>query len=206
MTADTEKPIVFMIDDDPGVRTSLSMTLAAAGFDVKEYPSAERFLAESTSAAVGCMVLDLRLGGMSGLELLQHMRRAEIHIPVIMITGHGDISVAVQTMKLGAVDFVEKPLNPRALVERVQTAIRGEIERREANHHRIKAAERLASLSVRELEVLRHLAVGRSSKQIAVDLQISANTVDNHRAHMLEKTGAENIADLVRLATLAGKI
>ncbi len=197
---------VSVIDDDPGVRNSLCMALETAGMHASGYESAEAFLQAVNENTLGCVILDFRLQGMSGLEMLRQLRDRNIQLPVIMITGHGDVPVAVASMKLGAVDFLEKPVDPQKLL----TTLRGLCSVYDQKLLTLKvkaqARERLKDVTPREIELLGLLAAGRSSKQIASDLNISINTVENHRAHMLFKTGADNIAHLVRLAGIAERI
>lgn len=201
---------VFLVDDDPGIRDSLQMVFAAAGLLTRAFESAEQLLthaetssAPSLSGAAGCLVLDLRLGGMSGLELLQQLRARRCEIPVVMISAHGDVAAAVTSMKLGAVDFVEKPFEPHELVSRVRLALERDTQARSQAQRRDAARSRLGTLTDRERELVGWLVTGRSSKQIAALLNISIRTVENHRSHILAKVGAENIADLVRIAMIS---
>lgn len=201
MSADA---VVFIVDDDAGVRKGLSAALESAGLRVETFESAEEFVARSRGDESGCLLLDLRLGGMSGVQLLERLGEAGSALPVIMITGHGDVPVAVQSMRLGAVDFLQKPLDPHALLARIRAAMDKAAARRSDNIKASEARTRLSSLTAREREMLQLLIDGKSSKQIAAETHLSIRTVNNHRTHLLAKTGAENTAELVRLAVLAG--
>lgn len=196
-------PTVYIVDDEAGVRKALSVVLKSAGHAVRSFASAEACIAAIEEGPVGCLLVDLRLRGMSGIELLAKLREMRLGIPTLVMSGHGDVPAAVASMKLGAVDFLEKPLDHNVLLARVAEAL----ARSHAGHTTLappdRGRDRLATLS-RELEILRLLIGGRSSKQIALDTGLSLKTVSNHRAHLLAKTGAENTADLVRIAVVAG--
>lgn len=196
--------VVFLVDDDPGVRDGLSAVLESAGLRVAAFDSAETFAAHYTGGEVGCLLLDLRLGGMSGLQLLQRLRDSASPMPVIMITGHGDVPAAVEAMKLGAEDFLQKPLDTQTLLVRVHAALDKARSLRSSYDQAACAKARLAALTPREREMLQMLIAGKSSKQIAATTGLSLRTVNNHRTHLLAKTQAENTADLVRLAVCAG--
>jgi FixJ family two-component response regulator len=197
-------PIVFVVDDDGGMRKSLRILMESAGLQTRLFASAEELLEAQIADQHGCLVLDLRLPNMSGLQLLERLRAQRIDTPVIMLSGHGTIPTAVQGLKLGAVDFLEKPADPRLLVERVQQAIALDRTCRQKSQDLAHIHARFANLSEREREVLAALAKGKSSKMIAVEIGRSRKTVEFHRSRLLVKTGAENVADLVRMATLAG--
>lgn len=197
---------VFVVDDDPGIRDSLRMVLEAAGFRVEAFESAEQFLAAYPDDPGGCIISDVRMNGMSGLELLEHLINRSVTTPVIMLTGHGDVPTAVYSMKLGAADFVEKPVQRHDLISRIRAVLADAEKRRSRHTEAAQARERLATLTARERELLRALAEGKSSKQIAAELDLSLRTVENHRAHLLAKSGAENVADLVRLSVLAEQV
>lgn len=194
---------VHVVDDDPGIRDSLRMVLEAAAFRVEAFDSAEAYLAANPGETGGCIISDLRMNGMSGLELLEQLRSRGIATPVIMLTGHGDVPAAVYSMKLGANDFLEKPVQHHDLIARIRAVLTEYRNRRTRTLEAARARERLATLTARERELLRALAEGKSSKQIAAELDLSLRTVENHRAHLLAKSGAENVAELVRLCVLA---
>jgi FixJ family two-component response regulator len=195
---------VFIVDDEPGVRKALRVVVEAAGLRAQTFESAEDFLQRGLADSPGCLLLDLRLRGISGLQLLDQLQKRNSPLHTLMISGHGDIRTAVETMKLGAVDFLEKPLVHSMLVEKIREAL-AKIEaksREEETGSREK--DRLSGVTPREREITRMLIAGKSSKQIAAELGLSYRTVCNHRANLLAKTGAENTADLVRMALTAG--
>jgi two-component system, LuxR family, response regulator FixJ len=196
--------LVHVIDDDPGVRRSLSMLLESASFKARAHASAEEFLGDVDLSQPACIVLDLRMPGLGGMELLQQLRRDGHEIPVIIISGHADVTTAVRGMQLGAIDLLQKPFEPATLLEAVDRAI--EMSRRQTARQASQgeARARFAQLTPRELDLLKLVVAGRSNKQIASDLSISIKTVANHRASLMAKTGALNAADLSRLSTMAG--
>jgi len=200
----TVAPTVHIIDDDPAVRKSLKMVMESASLAVRIYESGEAFLDEVDPHQSGCMVLDLRMPGMSGIELLQKLRAANNHVPAIVISGHVDVPTAIRSMKLGAVDLLEKPVEPRVLVDAVRSAIRTSIESQQLRGERDSITQRLARLTPRERALLELLVAGMPNKLIAAKLGISAKTVANHRASLMKKTQALNAADLSRLCTIAG--
>lgn len=196
--------VVYVVDDDEAFRDSLRWLLESAGYQVAMFPSAERFLAASRSENAICLLLDVRMAGLSGIELQAELNRRGEEIPIIFLTGHGDVPMAVEAVKKGAIDFIEKPFaNTRllALIERVAAI---EAPARQVRAQRLSAAARLGSLTEREREVIERVAVGRRNRQIAVELGISVKTVEAHRARAMEKLGAASIAEVVR-AVLDGK-
>jgi two-component system response regulator FixJ len=194
---------VFVIDDDPGVRGLLDAELSSAGLCVRLFSSAEDFLAQYTERDRGCLLLDLHLSGMSGVELLQTLCVRRLTLPVIIITGYGDVSNAVHAMKLGAMDLIQKPFGHEELLAKVRAALARDAATCQKLAEIEAARQRLKLLTPRERELLVALADGKSSKRIAQDLGLSPKTVENHRAHLLAKTQAQNVADLVRLSMLA---
>jgi two-component system response regulator FixJ len=191
--------IVHLIDDDDGVRDALTLLMAEAGFTVRSYRSALDFLATTRSATHGCIVSDIRMPGMDGLELQGKLRAGNEPMPIIFITGHGDVPMAVQALRAGAMDFIEKPFDEEVLLESVRRALKAN-ERaavREAAGSEIQ--EHLASLTTREQQVLEGLLVGRANKIIAFDLGMSTRTVEVHRAHIMQKMKARSLSELVRL-------
>ena len=199
----TTQPTVFVVDDDPRLRKSLVAAMEATPFAAKAFPTAQEFLDEFDPALAGCVILDLQMPGMNGLELLEHMRARGMELPVIVFSGRGDISSAVKSLKLGAVDFLEKPADHRVLIARVTEAIRLDGLRRQERKDADSIRRRLEALTARERELLELVAAGLSSKLIAAKLGLSIRTVDNHRKHLLSKMQAENTADLVRMRMTA---
>lgn len=195
---------VFVIDDDPGVRGLLATEIEAAGYRVGPFASAEDFLASFDENTRGCILLDMRLGGMSGIELLETLRARHLGIPVIIMSAFGDIPAAVRSMQLGAVDFIEKPFDHASMLAKIAAAVRDDAAYRESQANPEAMRKRLAVLSAREMGLLKGLLAGKSSKMIAADLGISLRTVEKHRANILAKTHATNTAELVRMATIAG--
>jgi two-component system response regulator TtrR len=195
--------LVYVVDDDEAVRDSLQFLLEPA-YQVAAFDSAEAFLARYDPKAIACLILDVRMPGMSGLQLQEELIARGSHLPVVFITGHGDVPMAVATMKKGATDFIEKPFEQQALkdlVERMLTRAREEAVRIE--RERINAAL-LARLTPREQQVLERIVAGRLNKQIADDLGISIKTVEAHRANIMDKLKAGTVADLMRVALGTG--
>jgi FixJ family two-component response regulator len=203
----SEPAIVYVVDDDPGMRKSLGRVMESAQLAVKLYESADQFLADYTAMKPpppsAMLVLDMQMPGMHGVELLRSLRQQNVHLPVVVVTGTGTVPIAVESMKLGVVDFLEKPVDHRTLLNRVEQGLARDAARRveitEANSIR----QRLTQLTAREREVLELIIRGRSNKQIAMDLDISIKTVAIHRANVMSKSGAVNTADLVRMSMIA---
>jgi FixJ family two-component response regulator len=194
---------VFVIDDDEAVRDSLRWLLESNGFPVQVFDSAEAFLQADPLSRRGCGVVDVRMPGMSGLELQDELRRRGCEMPLIVITGHGDVPMAVSSMKKGAVDFLEKPFNDEQLCQLVRECLNRVEQSAEANQAEREAIERLQRLTGRERQVLELIVAGRLNKQIADDLDISIKTVEAHRANIMTKIGARTMADLMRIALQA---
>ena len=201
-TADT--PTVFIVDDDPAIRRSLGMMLDAHGVASEEYATADAFLAEFDAARPGCVVLDLRMPGTTGEEALTRLRHGGADMPVIVLTGHGDVPTTVRTMKLGLVDFLQKPVDHSILVATVRQALEQDAQRRQESARTLALRQRIETLTPRELQLLAMLAGGKTSKEIAAALVVSVKTVDNHRAHLLEKLEASNVAEMAAMAVRAG--
>lgn len=200
------QPVVYVVDDDADVRDSLCWLIESVGRKVEAFESADAFLARTqTGAMAGCLVADLRLPGMSGLEMVEQLGRLGVSLPVIMITGHGDVSAAVRAFKDGCIDFIEKPFSDQALLDRIRTAIDMDAERRAQRGERATIEERLFTLTMRESQVMSMVVVGRLNKQIAADLNLSHKTVEVHRAHVMRKMGAASLAELVRMAAAIGQ-
>jgi two-component system response regulator FixJ len=195
---------VSIIDDDAGVRDSLKVLLESNGYEVDDYESAEAFLEERQPRDVGCLLLDVRMPGMDGLSLQEMLTARRESPPIILITGHGDIAMAVRAMKAGAVDFLEKPFNHEDLLAAVRRALESKNSGgRRNDDYALEAVVRLESLTAREMDVVRHLLAGRANKQIAYELGISPRTVEIYRARAMQKTEVGSLAELVRLALAA---
>lgn len=195
-------PVVFVVDDDEAMRSSLRWLIESVGMKVETHASADRFLESYYPGRAGCLLLDVRMPGMSGMELQAYLTREQIKIPVIIITGHGDVDMAVRAMKAGAVDFIEKPFNDEALLNSLRTALAYDEKQRQFQARRAPIAARLAELTPREHEVMDMVTDGRSNKDIAAALGVSSKTVEAHRARVMDKMGAESLAELVRMALL----
>jgi FixJ family two-component response regulator len=195
----TRKPLVMVVDDDSGVRNAMRILLKSVGLDSVSYPSAQEFLAAWQPSQPGCLVLDIRMPGMSGLELQEQLNLRGAVVPVIFMTGHGDVPMAVEAMQHGAFDFLQKPFRDQDLLDRIQKALARDAQLRAAlgEHERIRA--RLETLTDREREVLELMTSGKQNKAIAQDLGISPRTIEIHRARVMEKMGAQSVAELVRM-------
>lgn len=194
---------VHIVDDDEAIRDLLSLLLASAGFAPTTYPSAEAFLTVAPQGS-GCLIIDVRMPGMGGIELQQELARRGRRIPVIVMTGHADVPLAVQAMKAGAVDFVEKPLDETTIVAAIRRAASLGIEAARTEAAGAEIGQRLRSLTAREREVLDALVAGNPNKIIAYDLAISPRTVEIHRARVMDKMQARTLSDLVRMALSVG--
>lgn len=193
-----ESNVVHLVDDDDGVREGLTILLAEAGFMVRTYKSGNDFLENLASAHVGVIVSDIRMPGIDGLELQQRLKSAKNDLPLIFITGHGDIQMAVQAIKEGASDFIEKPFDDQILIDAVQTALKRKAPVSTAKPS-AEALERMASLTPREKEVLDCLVIGKLNKITAHELGMSIRTVETHRARIMQKMQARSLSELVRL-------
>lgn len=192
--------VVHIVDDDEAVRQSLAFLLGSAGLTVRLYDSASAFLAGLSAVKNGCLVTDVRMPDMTGIELLQQLRAKACKLPAIVITGHGDVALAVEAMKAGAVDFIEKPFDETAILNAVQSALN-----RDSNAEGSDAgvvAGKLATLSERERQVLEGLVAGHSNKTVAHDLGISPRTVEVYRANLMTKMGARSLSELIRMAII----
>jgi RNA polymerase sigma factor (sigma-70 family) len=194
---------VFVVDDDQAMRTSLQWLIESTGMSVRTFASADAFLAGYYPGRAGCLLLDVRMPGMSGLELQSYLAQEGYRLPVIIITGHGDVAMAVRAMKAGAVDFIEKPFHDEDLLRSIRNAL--ELDQRQRMSRATKAdiAARLAELTPREYEVMGMVTEGKSNKEIAAALGVTAKTVEAHRARVMEKMRAESLAELVRMALIA---
>jgi len=201
MAMDSE-PTVFVVDDDEAVRKALSLLIKSAGISVESYASAGEFLDGYDPKRPGCLVLDIRMPGMNGLELQEKLVSKQIKIPVIIITGHGDVPTAVRAIKKGVVDFVEKPFDDHIILDRIRMAIEQDNETRRDMAQRAEVESRLALLTPREREVMNLLVAGKASKEIAFEFGLSRKTVDIHRSHIMMKLGLDSLADLVRIGMI----
>ncbi|MCB1868118.1 MAG: response regulator transcription factor [Gammaproteobacteria bacterium] len=199
----SKQPNVFVVDDDQAMRNSLKWLIESVGMNVETYSTADEFIQNYYPGRAGCLLLDVRMPGMSGLELQEHFIKHQINIPIIIITGHGDVPMAVRAMKSGAVDFIEKPFNDELLLESIRNALSMDIEQRAAQAERAEIATRLANLTPREHEVMEMVTAGKSNKEIAQTLGVSAKTVEAHRSRVMEKMQADSLADLVKMAVAA---
>lgn len=198
MTAGSEQGIVHVVDDDAAIRDALAWLLQSRGLAARTYDSAEAFLAATTTATDGCLVLDIRMTGMSGIALFERLQAEGYRLPAIFLTGHGDVPVAVSMLKQGAYDFVEKPFNDNELVDRIVAALRQAATRREALAADADLAARLASLSERERQVMDLVLTGTQNKVIAAELAIAIRTVEVHRARVFEKMGVKTAVELAQ--------
>lgn len=195
----TSEVLVHVIDDDEAMRESLRFLLESAGFAAQTYETATLFLDTATSLVGGCIVTDVRMPGMSGLDLVRQLKSRDISLPIVMITGHGDVPLAVESMKAGVADFLEKPFDDEALLRAIKSAM---ARPSDAAAEPFKAL--LANLSPREIDVLHGVVDGKANKVIAYELGISPRTVEVYRANVMTKTRAGGLAELVRMALLAG--
>ena len=196
--------LIHLVDDDEAIRRSASFMLRTSGYLVKTYVSGVEFLANASEAAPGCILLDVRMPGMDGLQVQQALKERHILFPVVVMTGHGDVSVAVQAMKAGAVDFIEKPVERAVLLSAMEQAF-DRIDQAGKRHARAEEANaRLAALTPREMEVLQGLVRGHPNKTIAYDLGISPRTVEIHRANLMTKLEVASLSEALRIAFAAG--
>jgi len=192
--------VVFVIDDDPSMRAALEDLVGSVGLGVRPFASTEEFLASKRPDAPGCLVLDVRLPGMSGLTFQKELARVGVDLPVIFITGHGDIRMSVRAMKAGAVEFLTKPFHDQDLLDAIHAAIERDRERRREAVLVAELRERYATLTERERQIMRLVAIGRANKQIAAELNLSEMTVKVHRGQVMRKMQAGSLAELVRIA------
>ena len=202
----TDTAIVYVIDDDEAARQSLEFLLRAHTFNVETFDSATAFLKVAPSLKSGCVITDVRMPGISGMELLRRLGELKIPLPVIVITGHGDVPLAVEAMKFGALDFLEKPFDDNILLASVRSALQRQHGDTQQQAERAIIDERLAALSNREREVLQGLVAGHANKRIAFDLGISPRTVEIYRAYLMTKMQAASLSDLVRMALISGML
>jgi len=196
-----KKPTIHIVDDNCAVRESLKMVIHSADYDAITYASSEDFLEKFSPGSPGCLLLDVRMPGMSGLELQALLPKLHIHLPVIILTGYGDIPTAVRAMKAGAVDFIEKPYNHEELLNRIHECVHKQEARQRLEKH-LHGINRIDQLTPREREVMDLLVDGKINKVIAAELGISTRTVEAHRANLMEKLQAKSLSDVVRISVL----
>jgi len=199
-----QKAKVYVIDDDAAMRDSLEFLLDSSGFDVTLFASAQDFLDALSGLAFGCVVSDVRMPGVDGIELLKHMKAADSRFPILIMTGHGDVPLAVEAMKLGAIDFLEKPFEDERLTTMIESAIRQAEPAAKSEAVTQEILTRVESLSPRERQVMDGLMAGLSNKMIAREYDISPRTIEVYRANVMTKMGASSLSELVRLAMRAG--
>jgi len=194
---------VYIIDDDASVRSSLRWLIESVQLPVMEFSTAQEFLDRYENQQTGCLVLDVRMPGLSGLDLQDELRRRGFMLPIIVVTGHADVPMAVRAFKAGAFDFIEKPFNDQHLIERIQQAIEKSRSQQVEVHRQREAQARLQALSERERQVLHCIVAGYSNKKIARELNISVKTVETHRANLMAKMQVGSVSELVRLVLIA---
>ena len=199
-----ESEIVFVVDDEAGMRKALTRLLRSEGFDVRAFASARDFLAAYRAEETACLVLDLAMPELDGIELQRRLTYAGVLVPIVFLTGHGDIPMSVHAIKAGAVDFLTKPVNDADLLRAVRAALQQAASQKAAHATRAALAVRFASLTPREREVMAQVVAGKLNKQIAADLGTSEQTIKVHRSRVMEKMGVESLADLVRAAERLG--
>jgi FixJ family two-component response regulator len=200
------RPTIFVVDDDAAVRDALKLLLRSVGHAVETFGSAQEFLDARGEDPAGCLVLDIRMPGMSGLELQQKLNEKHSILPIIFITGHGDVPMAVEAMQAGAVDFIQKPFRDQDLIDRINQALEKDSSNRAALGERNDIRRRLETLTPREREVLDLVVHGKANKVIAGDLKLSQRTVEIHRARVMEKMQASSLAHLVRMVLEVGQV
>jgi FixJ family two-component response regulator len=195
--ADNDSPLVYLVDDDDAIRDSLGLLLRSVGLECAVYASALEFLEAYDDDRHSCLVADIRMPGLSGLELQQRLAEQHSDIPIIFITGHGDVPMAVTAMKSGAADFIQKPFRDQDLIDRIHKALAQDQERRSSRAQEKTIRERIATLTPREVEVMQRVVKGQANKVIAMDLGVSQRTVELHRARVMRKLKMRSLAELV---------
>ena len=201
----SREPTVFVVDDDPAMRNSLRWLIESIGLTVKTAASADEFLRSYDPEAPGCLVLDMRMPGMSGLDLQSELAARRIGLPILIITGFAEVPLAVRAMKAGAFDFIEKPFSDQTLLDRIRKAIDADAEARRTRDERRAVKARFAQLSPRERLIMEGVIAGNSNKMIADELALSIKTVEVHRSRVMEKTKAASLVDLIRLSVIASQ-
>ncbi|MEM7542253.1 MAG: response regulator transcription factor [Pseudomonadota bacterium] len=198
--SDTKNPVIYVVDDDAPVRESLALLIRSMQWPVHCYADAAEFLENFDPELHSCLILDIRMPGMSGLELQEELIARGLQVPIVFLTGHGDVPMAVKAIKLGAIDFLEKPFNDQALLDCINKALSEDLNSRSRREQTREVENKIASLTPREREVMERVITGQANKVIAVDLGLSERTVEIHRSKVMSKMGARSLADLVRLA------
>jgi len=195
--------VVFIVDDDDAVRESLEFLMKSIGQPAESFPSAKDFLNAYNPDKPGCLLLDIRMPGMSGIELQDELKKRDIRIPIIFITGHGDVPMAVKAIQAGAADFIQKPFRDQELIDRIREVLVEDTQNRADLLERSEILHRMGTLTEREKEVMEQVVVGKANKVVAIDLSVSQRTVEIHRANVMEKMKAKSLAQLVRLVMRA---
>jgi FixJ family two-component response regulator len=195
-------PTVFVVDDEPDVRAALRLLIKSVGYTVECFASADIFFQQFESDRQGCLILDVRMPGMSGMELQEKLTKMHTLLPIIMISGHGEIPMAVKAVQNGAIDFLQKPFSDQQLLERISQAINLNKKRHDQNQIQQQVQDKYQSLTPRENEIFNQVITGKLNKVIAYELNISTRTVEIHRAKAMEKMGAKNLSELIHLANL----
>lgn len=198
------QPTVYIVDDDAGVRNALGELVESIGIQVKSFDKVRPFLDNYTPSLPGCLVLDVRLPGISGLELQEHFKKKNINIPIIFVSGHSNVAIAVRSMKAGAIDFLEKPFDDQLLLDSIQKALEVDRISRNEEENRTLIMKRIKNLSPREDEVLKLLIRGKANKTIAEEMDLSTKTIETHRAHIMRKLGVKSMAGLMWMAIKSG--
>lgn len=200
--SELDKQTVFVVDDEPDVRAALRLLIKSVGYTVECFESADQFFEQFESDRKGCLILDVRMPGMSGMDLQEKLSELNALLPIIMISGHGEIPMAVKAVQKGAIDFLQKPFSDQQLLDRISQALELNTTRHEAHEVKNAAQEKYNSLTPREKEIFLEVVAGKLNKVIAYELNISTRTVEIHRAKAMEKMGAKNLSELINLANL----
>ena len=195
----TNEPTVYIVDDDQAIRHAMEMLMRSVGQKFEIFESAQEFLVDHDNDRAGCLVLDIRMPGLGGLELQEKLNESGSTLPIIFITGHGDVPMAVDAMQKGAIDFIQKPFRDQELLDRINTALEADVERRTAREEVSDVKEKIEKLTNREHEVFELVVTGKPNKVIAYELGVSQRTIEIHRARVMEKMEARSLADLVRM-------